>query len=114
MMEESMRGSSLSHVSYEVDRGEHVAIQLVTYLCASGHKTTLPFAADAEEIPNSWQCSCGEPASLPGVEIPHSEPTHTRRSHYEIVRERRSENDLAQIFVMKLHEMHDTDFLRSA
>ena len=113
-MEESMRGSSLGHVSYEVDRGDHVAVQLVTYQCPEGHKTTLPFAADAEEIPVTWECACGATASLPGVEIPEPAPVHVRRSHYEIVRERRTENDLAKIFVMKLHEMHDTDFLRSA
>lgn len=114
MLDESMRGSSMSHVSYEVDRGDHVAIQLVTYTCDLGHKTTLPFAADAEDIPGTWECACGETAGLPGVELPEPTPIRTRKSHYDIVRERRSEDDLAQIFVMKLHELHDFDSLRSA
>ncbi|NBY15781.1 MAG: RNA polymerase-binding protein RbpA [Actinobacteria bacterium] len=114
MMDESMRGSSMSHVSYEVDRGDHVAVQLVTYTCIDGHKSTLPFAADAEEIPVTWDCACGLVAVLPGASIPEPEPIRTRRSHYEIVRERRTENDLAQIFLLKLHQMHDFDQLRSA
>ena len=114
MMDESMRGSSLSHVSYEVDRGERVAIQIVTYTCSSGHTTTLPFALDAESVPNTWTCACGETAGLPGVDLPERPATRSRRSHYEIVRERRSEDELAQIFVMKLHELHEYDSLRSA
>ena len=113
-MDESMRGSSMSHVSYEVDRGDHVSIQLVTYKCAAGHSTTLPFAMDAEAIPETWGCACGETAGLPGVELPERPPIRTRRSHYEIVRERRSEDELAEIFVMKLHELHEFDSLRSA
>lgn len=113
-MEQSMRGSSLSHVSYEVDRGDHAPVQLVTYECPEGHKTTLTFAAEIDEIPVSWECACGATAALPGVQLPEPAPVHTRRSHYEIVRERRTENDLAQIFVLKLHEMHDVDVLRSA
>mgnify|MGYP000532363590 CR=1 FL=1 len=114
MLDESMRGSSMSHISYEVDRGDHVSVQLVTYTCHEGHKTTLPFAADAEEIPTTWECNCGQIASLPDVEIPEPAPVRTRRSHYEIVRERRSEDELAQMFVMKLHQLHDYDSLRSA
>jgi len=114
MSDESMRGSSLSHVSYEVDRGDHVAVQLLTYTCVEGHKTTLPFAADAEDIPATWECACGEIAGLPGTQLPERPAIRTRRSHYEIVRERRSEDELAQIFVMKLHELHDFDSLRSA
>jgi len=114
MSDESMRGSGMSHMSYEVDRGEHVAIQIVTYTCQDEHATTLPFAADAEEIPNTWECVCGQSAGLPGVELPEREPVRTRRSHYEIVRERRSEDELAEIFVLKLHELRRYDSLRSA
>ena len=114
MLDESMRGSSMSHTSYEVDRGERVAIQLVTYTCKDDHKTTLPFAADAEDISPTWECACGETAVIPGVELPEPAPIRTRKSHYDIVRERRSEDDLAEIFVLKLHALHEYDSLRSA
>jgi len=114
MSDDSMRGSSMSHVSYEIDRGDHVAIRLVTYTCVDSHKTTLPFAADAEDIPSTWECACGETAGLPGVELPERPQIRTRRSHYEIVRERRSEDELAEIFVLKLHDLRHYVAMRSA
>jgi len=114
MLDESMRGSSMSHTSYEVDRGEHVVIQLVTYTCKDDHKTTLPFAVDAEVLSPTCDCACGETAGIPGVELPERAPIRTRKSHYDIVRERRSEDELAEIFVLKLHALHEYDSLRSA
>ena len=114
MLDESMRGSSLGHISYEVDRGERVAAQLVTYICHNGHYTTIPFASDAEEIPDLWNCHCGEKAAKPGVELPEKPTIRTRRSHYDIVRERRTENELAQTFIAKLAQMHNSDTMRSA
>ena len=114
MLDESMRGSSLGHVSYEVDRGERVAAQLVTYRCPDGHQTTIPFSSDAEEIPDLWNCHCGETSVRPGVVLPEKPVIRTRRSHYDIVRERRSENELAQIFIAKLAQMHNPGTQRSA
>ena len=109
MLDESMRGSSLGHISYEVDRGERVAAQLVTYTCNDGHFTTIPFAINAEEIPDIWNCHCGKKSGRPGVEVLDTPKVSKRRSHYAIVRERRTEEELAQIFIAKLAEMHNPD-----
>lgn len=114
MLDESMRGSSLGHISYEVDRGERVAAQLITYRCPEGHQTTIPFSSEADEIPDTWNCHCGELSARPGVELPEKPTVRTRRSHYDIVRERRSENELAQIFIAKLAQMHHSESQRSA
>jgi hypothetical protein len=36
--------------------------QVVTYLCAREHLVSVPFAADAE-VPATWECRCGQPAT---------------------------------------------------
>ena len=114
MLDESMRGSSLGHISYEVDRGERVAAQLVTYICQDDHHTTVPFSADAEDVPSVWNCHCGKESARLGTTLPEKPTVRTRRSHYDIVRERRSENELAQIFIAKLAELHSSTTHRTA
>ena len=36
--------------------------QVVTYLCTREHAMSVPFAADAE-VPELWDCRCGQPAT---------------------------------------------------
>jgi hypothetical protein len=37
--------------------------KIASYLCDREHLVAVPFAADAE-IPESWECRCGQPATL--------------------------------------------------
>ncbi|HEX6674941.1 MAG TPA: RNA polymerase-binding protein RbpA [Actinomycetes bacterium] len=37
--------------------------RVVTYLCAREHLVAIPFAAEAE-VPEAWECRCGQPANL--------------------------------------------------
>jgi RNA polymerase-binding protein len=43
--------------------------KIVSYLCDREHLVAVPFAADAE-IPETWECRCGQPATL----VAESEP----------------------------------------
>jgi RNA polymerase-binding protein len=36
--------------------------QVVTYLCTREHLVSVPFAVDAE-VPEVWDCRCGQPAT---------------------------------------------------
>ena len=36
--------------------------QVVTYLCTREHLVTVPFAAGVE-VPEVWECRCGQPAT---------------------------------------------------
>jgi hypothetical protein len=36
--------------------------QVVTYLCSREHLVSVPFAAEAE-VPDVWDCRCGQPAT---------------------------------------------------
>ncbi|HEY2959950.1 MAG TPA: RNA polymerase-binding protein RbpA [Actinomycetota bacterium] len=56
------------HLPPEFDRlrtpsSAYAPRRVVTYLCAREHLVTVPFAAEAE-VPQAWECRCGQPAAL--------------------------------------------------
>ena len=113
-MADSMRGSRLGSTSYEVDKGLRVPVQLTTYICPNEHRSTFPFYAGAEGIPDTWTCECGRLAVKLGATMPIQVPAWTRRSHYEILRERRSVEELAVLLEERIALMHSGDAVRSA
>ena len=95
MAERSLRGMSIGAKSLESDDNvDFAARNDVAYVCPKGHRTILPFAEGAE-IPDEWECRCGE-----GDEI--SKPT---RTHWDMLLERRSEEELATLLEKRL-QMH--------
>lgn len=101
-MGEAMRGTRLGATSYEVDSGLYAPRQLTTYVCQNQHRVTMPFSVDADEIPDTWPCSCGLPGFRQGVQIqPTAEPKHVR-SHWDMLLERRSIKDLEGILKERL------------
>ena len=113
-MADSMRGSRLGSTSYEVDKGLRVPVQLTTYICPNEHRSTFPFYADAEEIPETWTCECGQLAVRLGATMPMPEVVRVRRSHYEILRERRSEAELQELLDERIALMNSGSTSRTA
>lgn len=113
-MNESMRGTRLGTSSYEVDKGVRVPVRLTTYICIKDHRMTFPFYADAEEVPDTWTCECGETAVRLGATIPMQEPVRRPRTHYEILRERRSERELRRLLAERLEVLRSGHSVRSA
>ncbi|MEI6404410.1 MAG: RNA polymerase-binding protein RbpA [Actinomycetes bacterium] len=101
-MAESMRGTRLGATSYEVDSGELAPRLLTTYVCSQGHDTTLPFALEADEIPDTWECSCGEVAGRVGAALQLATPQKHVRTHWDMLRERRSVKDLEALLRERL------------
>lgn len=108
-MSESMRGMRLGSLSMEREEGVELAERRSIYfLCRSGHETRVTFALGAE-IPSSWNCrACHSPAarlvegeqmSLPLLEA------ETPRSHYDMVLERRSREELEVLLSEVLADM---------
>ena len=109
-MAESMRGTRLGSSSYEVDKGLRVPVQLTTYVCSEDHRMTFPFYIDADEVPDTWTCECGATAIRIGADVVVPEPPRGRRSHYEILRERREVSDLANVLHERLSAIrHNSD-----
>ncbi len=48
--------------------------QVVTYLCTREHLVSVPFAVEAE-VPEVWECRCGQPAARVVAEEPNSAAT---------------------------------------
>ena len=114
IMNESMRGTRLGTSSYEVDKGGRVPVRLTTYICIKDHRMAFPFYADAEDVPDTWTCDCGETAVRLGATIPMQEPARRPRTHYEILRERRSEKELRELLAERLEVLRSGHSVRSA
>lgn len=95
MAEGSLRGTRLGATSYEND--EHVAPAeriVIVYDCPRGHATTVPFSTEAEEIPVLWECRCGAEALQRSASRPDDKPTRHVRTHWDMLLERRTVDDL--------------------
>lgn len=101
MAQQTMRGIRLGAQSLESEVGVSYSPRTKhSYQCPNGHLSEIVFAQDAE-LPNSWQCkSCKQQAQLltDGKLIKLDiEDLKTPRSHWEMLQERRSKEELEEI-----------------
>lgn len=109
MAERSLRGMSIGAKSLESDDNvDFAARSEVVYICPKGHRTILPFAEGAE-IPDEWECRCGTIAHREGDEEANeiAKPT---RTHWDMLLERRSEDELKKLLDKRL-EMHHSGWI---
>ena len=103
MGERTLRGSRLGAVSYETDRNTELAPrQQGEYLCAKGHRYTVPFAADAE-IPATWECRADGLVGklVDGIE-PETKKAKPPRTHWDMLLERRTVDELEEVLAERL------------
>jgi hypothetical protein len=115
MGERVLRGSRLGATSYEVDRNTDLAPrQDVIYDCPRGHEVAVPMAVDAE-LPATWECKvCGGVALLrDGVGLEPKQAKHVR-SHWDMLLERRSLDDLEEVLAERMAELHSRQHRKSA
>jgi hypothetical protein len=98
MSQSSMRGMRLGSQSLESERNVSFEARTVhSYLCPQGHVSELKFSATAE-VPETWECkSCARTAVLliDGVPVePIGKDEKTPRSHWEMLLERRTVDEL--------------------
>jgi rubredoxin len=103
MAERALRGTRLGATSYENDRNTDLAPrQEIAFDCPKGHHFTVPFAAEAE-VPATWECRvCGTTAFTAAGDQPSPKKTKPPRSHWDMLRERRSIADLEQVLAERL------------
>lgn len=106
MAQQSMRGIRLGAQSLESEIGvEYSPRTKQTYQCKNSHLSEIVFAQEAE-IPKTWQCrSCPEVGHLvaEGKTIKLDiDDFKTPRSHWEMLLERRSKQELEEILKERL------------
>ena len=103
MGERMLRGSRLGAVSYESDRNTELAPrQSREYRCANGHQFEVPFAVDAE-VPITWECKFdGSVARLVDGSEPEQKKVKPPRTHWDMLLERRSVEDLEEVLAERL------------
>lgn len=94
MADRVLRGSRMGAVSYETDRDHDLAPRMmVRYRTESGEIFEVPFADDAE-IPGEWPCKNGQIGELVEGEGTEAKPVKPPRTHWDMLRERRSIEEL--------------------
>ena len=108
MAERSLRGMSIGAKSLESDDNVDFAARYdVVYVCPKGHRTILPFAQGAE-IPEEWECRCGTIAHREGDDDrPDDDFNKPSRTHWDMLLERRSEEELKTLLDKRLKMHHE-------
>ena len=102
MNSRSLRGTRLGSLSMETDEGVLAAPrQEAIYDCPNGHHIVLPFSVEAD-VPAVWECRCGQTAVLRDHEKPDEKPGKPVRTHWDMLLERRSEEDLQVLLDQRL------------
>ena len=101
MSDSTMRGMRLGAISFENEKNVRLEARLDhEYRCPNGHVSLLRFAADAD-VPGTWDCkSCSKEALLyvDGVQADNDyTESKTPRSHWEMLLERRSREELQEL-----------------
>ncbi len=106
MGDRMLRGSRLGAVSYESERNTELAPrQMREFLCANGHRFEVPFAVDAE-APATCECKFdGMVARLVDGTEPEQKKVKPPRTHWDMLLERRSIEELDEILNERLTDV---------
>jgi RNA polymerase-binding protein len=108
MAERALRGTRLGATSYENDRNTDLAPrQDVAFDCPNEHHFSVPFAAEAE-LPATWECRvCGSIAIAATGESPSPKKAKPPRSHWDMLMERRTVEDLEAVLAERLEVIRE-------
>jgi RNA polymerase-binding protein len=103
MAERVLRGARLGAQSFEDERGVEMAPrQEISYDCPRGHHFIIVMADDAV-VPAEWECPrCGSVALQVDGVTPEAKPERPARTHWDMLRERRSIPELEEILSERL------------
>lgn len=106
MAERALRGSGLGSKSHADPSGVELAPrQEIGFDCPKGHHFTIVFAEEAE-LPTAWECPrCGESSRRSDGVEPETKETKTPRTHWDMLRERRSIEELEELLAERLDEI---------
>lgn len=108
-MAETMRGMRLGAQSRESDRFVELAARKTTdFACPAGHQFSVVMAIDAE-LPDTWECKNCDQIAVRQVDGQPIDLKLTQadgpRTHYDMVLERRSREELEELLQEVLQDM---------
>lgn len=105
MADRTLKGHGLGGKSLADSSGvELAARQHVDYDCPKGHAFACTFAEEAD-VPDTWECPrCGGTAIRTGA-TPAAKESKPVRTHWDMLRERRSIPELEEILAERLVEL---------
>ncbi|WP_313403940.1 RNA polymerase-binding protein RbpA [Aeromicrobium sp.] len=103
MAERALRGARLGAQSFEDERGVEMAPrQQIEYVCADGHTFTVTMSDEAE-VPAEWEDpKTGQMGRRVGGAEPEQKDEKHVRTHWDMLLERRSEEELEEILAERL------------
>ena len=112
MRERGIRGVGLERHSLQNGRGVAASPRTITaYLCETcGTRIEVPFSVEAD-VPETWECHCGGVAHLVEdgqvVDAEAGDAGHHQRTPWDMLRERRTDEELEEILKERLDFLHD-------
>ncbi|PKQ32627.1 MAG: hypothetical protein CVT62_00795 [Actinobacteria bacterium HGW-Actinobacteria-2] len=109
MAERALRGFGLGAKSFsEPATVELAPRQEIGFDCSGGHHFQVVFAEEAE-LPTEWECPrCGATARRSDGVEPEVKETKPVRTHWDMLRERRSIEELEDLLAERLDEIRGT------
>ena len=105
MSDRSLRGMRLGAQSLESEAGvEPAARQRVEYRTEDGEQVFVTFSVEAD-VPATWTSKTGKEACLVSGEKPAETEGKPVRTHWDMLRERRSIEELEGILAERLEEI---------
>lgn len=113
MADRALRGMQIGSKSLESEDGVVFADRFeVKYVCPNGHDFIIAMALDAEPRA-TWECRCGEIAEVVGeiIEEEDGKPVKPVRTHWDMLLERRSLEELDQVLGEQLEAFRNGDLI---
>lgn len=110
MSDRTLRGAGLGAKSHADGSGVELAPRReVGFDCPKGHHFAVVFAEEAE-LPTEWECPrCGAVSRRSDGVEPVVKETKPPRTHWDMLRERRSIEELEDLLAERLDEIHGDD-----
>ncbi|MDR1355129.1 MAG: RNA polymerase-binding protein RbpA [Propionibacteriaceae bacterium] len=109
MADRALRGMGLGAKSFEDEEGiEFAARVILGFVCDESHHFDINFAIEAD-MPTEWECPrCGKVAARSDGTRPDERDAKPPRTHWDMLRERRSIPELEDLLSERLEALRTT------